>query len=468
MLKNIIISCIFLLVVHTCNAQWGYSNEQMEVWDLVDEVQMNFYEFIGVSPDESSSAIRRAYRKLSLEMHPDKNKTEGAEENFRILVAVNEVLKNKEKRAIYDDVLIDGIPRAYSYVPKQIRKMGLLEVSAIMTLILTVGHGLFMWGVYLEKIVLEEYKLESKRKKSLKKKNVDQDVNVAVNIQTPKLIDILPIAICRGIYYLVKIAPQIYHEKKEVARLEKERKDAEEKEMAEALIREEELKQKREQQKLEKKARNRQKQEEQMNMVTMESPSDLKPFFEEPTLSYDDLDSFYDEELVPKKPKSSKWSVDEDARLVKLMTKYPRGTVDRWEVIAEEMDRYKNDVISRAKKAEKLVGMVKANQSVVLKNSDKNLIPQNMDTSVRYETNDDQQEEINNEKSTTEDSGSNWSQDEQVLLELALKQYPKKLDNDDYDRWELIASMIPNKSKKDCVMRYKFIAKQLKKKQVKS
>jgi len=41
--------------------------------------------------DAATSDIRRSYRKLSLVMHPDKNKTEGAEENFRILVAMYEV-----------------------------------------------------------------------------------------------------------------------------------------------------------------------------------------------------------------------------------------------------------------------------------------------------------------------------------------------------------------------------------------
>ena len=46
-------------------------------------------------------------------MHPDKNQTEGAEENFRILVAISEVLKNKEKREIYDDVLVNGLPAVY-------------------------------------------------------------------------------------------------------------------------------------------------------------------------------------------------------------------------------------------------------------------------------------------------------------------------------------------------------------------
>ncbi len=47
-----------------------------------------------VFQDAKTSDVRRAYRKLSMTMHPDKNKTEGAEENFRILVAINEVCRS--------------------------------------------------------------------------------------------------------------------------------------------------------------------------------------------------------------------------------------------------------------------------------------------------------------------------------------------------------------------------------------
>lgn len=44
-----------------------------------------------------------------------------------------------------------------------------------------------------------------------------------------------------------------------------------------------------------------------------------------------------------------------------------------------------------------------------------------------------------------------WTADEQRLLEQALKTYPASLS----DRWEKIAEAIPNRSKKDCMKRYK-------------
>ena len=44
-----------------------------------------------------------------------------------------------------------------------------------------------------------------------------------------------------------------------------------------------------------------------------------------------------------------------------------------------------------------------------------------------------------------------WSSDEQQLLEQALKTYPASTE----ERWEKISSCIPNRSKKDCMRRYK-------------
>lgn len=46
---------------------------------------------------------------------------------------------------------------------------------------------------------------------------------------------------------------------------------------------------------------------------------------------------------------------------------------------------------------------------------------------------------------------SPWTNEEQQLLEQALKTYPATVVN----RWDLIADSIPNRSKRDCVKRYK-------------
>ena len=50
-----------------------------------------------------------------------------------------------------------------------------------------------------------------------------------------------------------------------------------------------------------------------------------------------------------------------------------------------------------------------------------------------------------------------WTADEQRLLEQALKTYPASVE----DRWERISESIPNRSKKDCMKRYKVNLSQL-------
>ena len=50
---------------------------------------------------------------------------------------------------------------------------------------------------------------------------------------------------------------------------------------------------------------------------------------------------------------------------------------------------------------------------------------------------------------------SPWGPDEQKLLEQALKTYPSSLGP---ERWEKISSAVPNRSKKDCMKRYKELA----------
>jgi curved DNA-binding protein len=62
----------------------------------------DYYETLGVSRDASEEDIRRAYRKLARQYHPDVNKEEGAEDRFKELSEAYEVLRDPEKRERYD------------------------------------------------------------------------------------------------------------------------------------------------------------------------------------------------------------------------------------------------------------------------------------------------------------------------------------------------------------------------------
>ncbi len=62
----------------------------------------DFYEILGVSRDASLEEIKKAYRRLALKWHPDRNKSPEAEEKFKEINEAYEVLSDPRKRQAYD------------------------------------------------------------------------------------------------------------------------------------------------------------------------------------------------------------------------------------------------------------------------------------------------------------------------------------------------------------------------------
>lgn len=64
--------------------------------------ETKYYDALGVSTDAGEDEIKRAYRKLALKYHPDKNKDPGAQEKFKEVSVAYECLSDPEKRRMYD------------------------------------------------------------------------------------------------------------------------------------------------------------------------------------------------------------------------------------------------------------------------------------------------------------------------------------------------------------------------------
>jgi len=74
----------------------------------------NYYDILGVPKDADEDAIKKAYRKMALKYHPDRNpdNAESAKKKFQDVSEAFEVLSDKNKRAIFDQFGEEGLKGA--------------------------------------------------------------------------------------------------------------------------------------------------------------------------------------------------------------------------------------------------------------------------------------------------------------------------------------------------------------------
>ena len=72
--------------------------------------EMDYYELLGLSGSATNEEIKKAYRKLALKFHPDKNEgNPEAEQMFKLISRAYDVLSDPEKKEVYDRYGVQGL-----------------------------------------------------------------------------------------------------------------------------------------------------------------------------------------------------------------------------------------------------------------------------------------------------------------------------------------------------------------------
>lgn len=467
----------------------GAWDPDLELLDLVEEVPQNFYQLLSVDQDAPAADIKKAYRRLSLVLHPDKNKEQDAEEKFRQLVAVYEVLKDEERRKRYDDILEHGLPdwRQPVFYYRRVRKMSNSELGLFLFIILTIGHFAVLWSIYLEKQLDE---LLSRKRREKKKKPVVSRADTERAQERPHWQDLLPLKICMWLYVSLRNLPQTVQEVKyfyEEQQLMKRRLQEEEQQQQESQTKERKVKVKK----------------PKVEFPVYDPALDYGLHGNRPenglhgydaATSIEDIEDQMDDWLQEKRPKKKAcdWSEEDLSYLSRLMVKFPGGTPGRWERIAHELNRSVSEVTSKVKQVKEHVthsqsGLVKLSElkapppvtslpaddditrreGVACAEGEEPAVKRRSQAKSRRQADfdPDELEEEEPQPSPAPSGPAPWTQNQQRLLELALQQFPRGTQ----ERWTRIAAVVPGRSKDECMARYKSLAELVqKRKQIKT
>lgn len=77
----------------------------------------DYYSILGVEPTAGEAEIKTAYRRLARKYHPDVSKETGAEDRFKAISEAYEVLRDKHKRAAYDQLRTQGYRSGEEFHP---------------------------------------------------------------------------------------------------------------------------------------------------------------------------------------------------------------------------------------------------------------------------------------------------------------------------------------------------------------
>ncbi|KAG8201875.1 hypothetical protein JTE90_027354 [Oedothorax gibbosus] len=466
---------LVLCLLHVGNC---WTTEDLELFDLVESTPKTFYQVLGVDEKASNTDIRKAYRKLSTVLHPDRNKNENAEEEFRQVAAVADVLRNEERRKTYDLILKMGLPdwRTPIYYYRRARNMGLYELTIFLFCLATLAQYIFLWTAYWEKkyeieeVVLSRIRKKSKHQRKGQKEcqnaKIEEDILVseAMSIlKRPSCGDLFPVRLFHFTIHLIKSSPSyvagcINYFKTSTTNNIKRKLSKEEEEVPRVKVR------------------------KQVVKPTIPDYSNI-PEYE--TSATEDSTSKNGDQIKKNGIKKISWAVEsltehQILEFKKALKKFPVGTLQRWEKVAVHLDcsvsevtvmvkEMKNNQFSKAVPLSRqgVTGTEKENfGSEMYEEKDKkptkplaNGANCSQGTEA-FESDLQKNGKVVNQNGVNGNSDTFWKQEEQQSLEIALKKFPK----DTPARWEKVSEFISTKTKEECVERYKILVQQVKKK----
>merc|ERR1712126_645384 len=93
------------IVLFLCLFTFSFQNDE----DLEYEPLPDYYATLNVPPTAKLYDIKKSFRKLAMQYHPDKNKDKGAQEKFQELSEAYAILSDSEKRKEYDELYMDDV-----------------------------------------------------------------------------------------------------------------------------------------------------------------------------------------------------------------------------------------------------------------------------------------------------------------------------------------------------------------------
>lgn len=315
--------------------------------------------------------------------------------------------------------------------------MGIIEMLIILFVIITICQYLISWAAYVEKKYTAEQIIGSKLKRLQKKSKTNVDIESILNeIPTPSIKNTLPFQIPIAIWNTPKAIISGIRLYSEYRKEENDRKQREIEEIEEQkLLEEEYLK--------EKEAKGARKRKPAFT-AQEKTPEELARYA---SLKH----KTYSETMKEKSPIIDTLFTDEDlVELIRLVKKYPGGSPNRWETIAQVMNRNVAQITFMAAKLK--------DNGYRVPGINPDSVAENLIQEAVKKIKTKKENEIQIPETT-------WSQEQQQALESAIVKFPK---TGAVDRWDKISKSVPNKTKEECLLRYKYLVGLIKQQKTKN